>query len=313
MVRTASITLAFAAFLVLPAAAQAPTSDPTAAILAAHRAADEAYAKAPMSPFTAVAVHYLTPGQSVRLAAGSSGVDFGADIPSEQVVEFALDEGGFLVAPVKGAPPAIAKTSGEGDVSGLPGTAATAKTRLARHDVVRVGRFLVETIVQGSLGNARVFDPDAPARKAFSGLKWFPPNLALQVKARFVPNAAATAVTITTSRGLQKDYYRVGVFEFTVEGRPLKLTALATGAVPAAGDELFVAFRDATTGKDSYEVGRYLFIPFTSASAEYLLDFNQATNPLCNYSPHYNCPIPPRENVLPVAIRAGEMKYPKEH
>jgi uncharacterized protein (DUF1684 family) len=49
------------------------------------------------------------------------------------------------------------------------------------------------------------------------------------------------------------------------------------------------------------------------ADAAYVLDFNLATNPLCNYSPHYNCPIPLRENMLPVAIRAGEMTYPARH
>ena len=81
-------------------------------------------------------------------------------------------------------------------------------------------------------------------------------------------------------------------------------------AVPKPGDELFVAFRDATTGQATYEVGRYLFIPFGGNDAAYVLDFNLASNPLCNYSPHYNCPIPLRENTLPVAIRAGEMTYP---
>ena len=74
-----------------------------------------------------------------------------------------------------------------------------------------------------------------------------------------------------------------------------------------------MAFRDATTGTETYDVGRYLFIPFAGAEAAYVLDFNEATNPLCNYSPHYNCPIPLRENVLPVPIRAGEMKYPAHH
>ncbi|RPJ79624.1 MAG: DUF1684 domain-containing protein, partial [Acidobacteria bacterium] len=59
-----------------------------------------------------------------------------------------------------------------------------------------------------------------------------------------------------------------------------------------------------------YDVGRYLFVPFAGADARHVLDFNKAGNPLCNYSPHYNCPIPLPENRLPVPIRAGEMKYP---
>ena len=94
-----------------------------------------------------------------------------------------------------------------------------------------------------------------------------------------------------------------------MEGKALRLTALGTTAAPKQGDELFVAFRDATTGRETYEVGRYFFVPFGGADVAYVLDFNLATNPLCNYSPHYNCPIPLRENTLPVAIRAGEMTF----
>jgi len=91
------------------------------------------------------------------------------------------------------------------------------------------------------------------------------------------------------------------------------VTALAVSAAPKEGDELFVPFRDATTGVETYEVGRYLTMPFRRQGSPYVLDFNAATNPLCNYSPHYNCPIPPRENRLTVPIRAGEMTYPKPH
>jgi uncharacterized protein (DUF1684 family) len=299
------------------AGAQAPAggagSDPTAAILAAHKQADDAYANVPMSPFTAVAVQYFQPKQSYRLAAGPGGVVFGPGGTGADVVDLSLDDGAFWVTPVGGARPSVVKTSGDGDVSGLLGTEVTEKRKLAPREVLRLGRYFVETLVQPQNGNARVFDPEAPARKAYTGLKWFAPNLALQVKARFVRNAAPTPVTILTSRGLERQYFRVGAFEFAVEGKPLRLTALATMASPKDGDELFVAFRDATTGTETYDIGRYLFVPFAGAEAAYVLDFNKASNPLCNYSPHYNCPIPLKENVLPLAIRAGEMKYPAHH
>ncbi len=296
--------------LALPAGGQG--TDPAAAILAKHKASDEEYSKAAMSPFTAVAVQYFQPGQTIRLGTGPAGVAFGPAAAGTDVVDLTLQDGAYLVAPVAGAP-AIVKTSGKGDVTGLPGRPVAGRTKLERGDVVRLGRHYVETLSAPGNGNARVFDPESPARKAYTGLKWFRPDPSLQVKARFVANATPSAVTITTSRGLQREYYRVGVFEFGVDGRALRLTALSTGAAPKAGDELFVAFRDATTGKETYEVGRYLFVPFAGAGAAYVLDFNAASNPLCNYSPHYNCPIPLRENLLSVAIRAGEMKYPAHH
>lgn len=292
--------------------AQAPARDPGAAILAAHRTADEAYLKAPMSPFTAVAVQYFLPGQSFRLGIGPSGVEFDAAPGGADVVELTLDGGVFVVTPVKGAPPALAKTSGDGGVS-PERTPISGKTRLARGDVVVLGRCLVEFNVSPGNGNARVFDPESPARKAFTGLKWYPPNPALQVKARFGRSAAPSPVTIITSRGLQREYFRVGTFEFAIDGRRLRLTALAVSPTLKDGDELFLAFRDQTTGGETYDVGRYLFVPFAGADVAYVLDFNNATNPLCNYSPHYNCPIPLRENQLPVPIRAGERKYPAQH
>jgi len=64
-------------------------------------------------------------------------------------------------------------------------------------------------------------------------------------------------------------------------------------------------FRDATTGHESYEVGRYVSVE--RVGDEVVLDFNRAYNPSCALSPFYNCPIPPRENHLRIAIRAGEM------
>ena len=84
--------------------------------------------------------------------------------------------------------------------------------------MVRLGRYLVEFNVSPGNGNARVFDPESPARKAFTGLKWYPPNPALQVKARFRANAAPSPITIITSRGLQREYFRVGTFEFAIDG-----------------------------------------------------------------------------------------------
>jgi uncharacterized protein (DUF1684 family) len=293
--------------------ARGPAADPAAAVLAAHRATDANYARAVLSPFTAVAVQYFQPGQTIRLAVGPAGPAFGPSAAGTVKVDLTFEDGAFAVAPVSSALPSVAIAGREGDVTGLPGIPVTSRRRLAAREVLVLGRYFVETVTAPGNGNARVFDPEAPARRAFSGLKWFPPNLALRVQARLVANAAPKPVTITTSRGLQREYFRVGAFEFTVDGQALRLTALATVAAPKQGDELFVAFRDATTGRETYEVGRYLFVPFGGADPSHLLDFNLATNPLCNYSPHYNCPIPLRENTLSVAIRAGEMTYPAQH
>jgi uncharacterized protein len=317
VVQCAAATVLAVLVAVSSVTAQTPavvSEDPTAAIVAAHKKIDDEYGRALMSPFTAVAVQYFEPGQTHRLGVSASGAAFDPEQTMTDVIEMTLEAGAFWVAPITGSkPPVILPKSTEGNVVVSPGTPLTARIRVGSKDVVGVGRYFVESFATPGSSNARVFDPDAHARKAFTGLKWFAPNLALQVKAVFVPIQNPDMVIIATSRGLKKEYFRVGIFHFAIGGKPQTLTALALSATPNAGDELFVPFRDATTGVETYEVGRFLFIPFARPDSPYVLDFNAATNPLCNYSPHYNCPIPPKENRLAVPIRAGEMTYPRPH
>ncbi len=91
---------------------------------------------------------------------------------------------------------------------------------------------------------------------------------------------------------------------FAVGGVPCRVMALRLNEPGASTDALEVYFTDATSGRESYRM-RYLDVA-AGADGRYVLDFNRAYNPACAYSPHYNCPIPPPENHLAVAIRAGE-------
>jgi uncharacterized protein (DUF1684 family) len=72
---------------------------------------------------------------------------------------------------------------------------------------------------------------------------------------------------------------------------------------------LFVPFGDLTNGAETYKGGRYLDLDRTPTGL-YDLDFNRAYHPYCVYDPSYVCPVPPRENRLTVAIRAGERLGP---
>ena len=74
------------------------------------------------------------------------------------------------------------------------------------------------------------------------------------------------------------------------------------------GDDCFLPFKDATTGKESYSDGRYLDLP-PSGDGRWV-DFNYAYNPYCAYNPHWSCPIPPPENRLAVPIEVGEKAFP---
>ena len=69
-------------------------------------------------------------------------------------------------------------------------------------------------------------------------------------------------------------------------------------------------FTDLTTGKETYEVGRYLdFLKDEDPDYVYTLDFNLTYNPYCAYSPAYSCPIPRKEDHLDLAVTAGEKKW----
>lgn len=154
-----------------------------------------------------------------------------------------------------------------------------------------------------------VYDPKRPQIVEFEHLLYYQPDPRYAVKARLEKFAEQPQVKITTTRKLEKMFFRFGRVHFQVEGKDVALTALKYALEGPGSDELFIPFKDATNGEETYEVGRFLDVP-EPAEDEFILDFNRCYNPLCNYSPAYNCPMPPLENILKVGIPAGERTYP---
>ena len=151
-----------------------------------------------------------------------------------------------------------------------------------------------------------VFDPQSPRFKLYKGIEYYPPDLSFHIVASLTPNPNQDTTIILSTRGNQRRSVRVGWFDFRVKGRACRLEASRL-LEPGVGEKDFsLFFTDATTGKGSYSVGRYLEAE-ALPDGRYALDFNKCYNPACAYSEHYNCPIPPKENRLNVAISAGEM------
>ncbi len=147
-------------------------------------------------------------------------------------------------------------------------------------------------------------------RSAFQGLRYFPfaADFAYEVELQELEDPEEV-VMATSATGEEALYHRVGYFEFEVEGSPQRLYAYRSAHEHEHGrPSLFLPFRDASSGKDSYGAGRYLDLE-VSPSGRYVLDFNLAYNPYCAYSERYVCPLPPGENWLRVGIRAGEKDY----
>ncbi|HLP46186.1 MAG TPA: DUF1684 domain-containing protein, partial [Candidatus Kapabacteria bacterium] len=158
-----------------------------------------------------------------------------------------------------------------------------------------------------------VYDPERPQFKQFSHLLYFPPDQKYAVKAILEKFPTIETFKVHTSQKEEKNYYRYARLKFQLEGKEFQLTAFKfslDNKGPEA-DMLFIPFSDATSGKETYEVGRFLDIREPQGNEkEVILDFNRCYNPLCNYSPGFNCPIPPLENYLDIPIKAGEKTYP---
>jgi uncharacterized protein len=150
-----------------------------------------------------------------------------------------------------------------------------------------------------------VFDPQSPRFRDYKGLEWFPVDPAYRYVLALTPNPRPDTVVILSTRGNRRRAVRVGWFDFRVGKTTCRLQATRLLEPGVGENDISVLFRDATTGRESYAVGRYVD-PDRLPDGRYLLDFNLCYNPACAVSEHYNCPIPPRENVLKVAIRAGE-------
>jgi uncharacterized protein (DUF1684 family) len=140
----------------------------------------------------------------------------------------------------------------------------------------------------------------------FEGLRYFPENPDLVVVSELDPPAETGEVTMETSTGDSQVYDRAGVLRFDVDGQPAELTLYRRRG--DGDDSLFLPFRDALSGKETYGAGRYLDVA-PPHRGHVVVDFNYAYNPTCAYNPEVSCPLPPRENWLQVPIRAGEKTF----
>ena len=170
--------------------------------------------------------------------------------------------------------------------------------------------FYIDTIESERAMKDRYFRSDAYSpiedRLNFEGLNYYPPNLDYRYTLPLNPVETEEEIIFQTSTDDEQLYYKAGTIDFEVDGQPARLAVYRS----PHHDELFLPFRDATSGNETYGAGRYLE-PQELGSGELLVDFNLAYNPFCAYSDSYSCPLPPFENHLKIAIRAGEKAYKK--
>jgi uncharacterized protein (DUF1684 family) len=157
-----------------------------------------------------------------------------------------------------------------------------------------------------------VFDPQSPRFAEYKGLKWYPPAPKLRYVLPLIENPEPDTLLILSTHSNARRALRAGWFVFKVNGKKCVLEATRLLEPGVGESDVSVFFRDKTTGKQTYDVGRYVD-PERLPDGRFMLDFNLAYNPACAVSPHYNCPIPTKENKLDVEIEAGEQRSDYKH
>ena len=147
-------------------------------------------------------------------------------------------------------------------------------------------------------------------RTSFKGLEYYPTDPGYRFELELHEHPEKQAVRMAYTKGNEQDFLRWGEFLLKIGGREQALQAYKSSPQE---EMLFIPFKDATSGKETYGAGRYLDLEperDRTADGKWILDFNQAYNPWCVYSEAYTCPFVPIENWLEVPIQAGEKDYP---
>lgn len=155
-----------------------------------------------------------------------------------------------------------------------------------------------------------------PDKTNFKGLVYFPPDPAFKVVATVIPyhsTAQDKQIAVPMTDGSTETYEKYGFAEFTLPGESKAASLNVYRLLIYKHDKgLSILFRDATAPGETYGGGRYLDFKTDEVTVGKLtIDFNNAYNPYCAYNPNFSCPIPPKENTLPVRVEAGEKKYVK--
>lgn len=143
----------------------------------------------------------------------------------------------------------------------------------------------------------------------FKGLKYYPPDIRYKIIADLEPVEKRNILVLSTNDGKEQRYAEYAYARFTLEGIENRLLILEVLDMGPFRGKLFLAFGDETSAVETYGAGRYLDVSKVPGATTITLDFNKAYNPYCAYNETYSCPLPPSENLLKVAIRAGEKIY----
>ena len=177
-----------------------------------------------------------------------------------------------------------------------------------KSSVVSVDTVSVLVVDRGGKKALRVKDSESARRTGFLGLDYFPIDPSWRIEADWVAFDKPREVSIRDVLGNVSPAMILGKAVFTREGRTIEL-------LPIQDDPdgiLFFVISDETSGKQTYDAARFLYAA-QPVDGKVLLDFNKAQNPPCAFTPFATCPLPPKENQIPLPVLAGEKNYRGHH
>ena len=297
--RTAASLLVLAAAAMLPA--QAPLTPQQLQSIQTFRDRQAAILRSPMSALGMVALDRIAEGDMTIGSAPAARIHLDHASPLLGTVHRTGDTLTFTPGPHSGTPLTI---------GGKPATAQTI-TFDADGTSPKFVQGSVNFVLRHKGGYFIVArDTAAPALLAFHGLRWYAPDARYRVTGQWLPYPRPRTVRIANRIGQVNDEPSYGIVRFTLNGHAYQLEPTIT---PGAQQPLFFVFRDLTSRTSTYQAGRFLNAATPdhgfSAPGTVVLDFNTARNPLCAFSEHTSCPLPPRQNQLDLAIPAGEKRY----
>ena len=149
---------------------------------------------------------------------------------------------------------------------------------------------------------------DSPFKgKKFKGLNYFPPDISFKTNAIIEKLEKVDTVLLKTFDNKEVIYLKFAIAKMKLKGEKIALI-LFKEINNQKKNNVFLLFNDKTNGNQTYAGGRYIDLSFKN-SKRIEIDFNKAYNPYCEYDIKYTCPIPPKENNIPLKILAGEKKY----
>ncbi len=247
-----------------------------------------------------VGLYWLKPGKNTFGSDSSNAIVFPPKAPP-QIGRFILQDTTVVVEIF----PGIRVQTAEGQ---------EVTRQVLHHDltgnptILRYGSLIWYIIKRGNQVGVRLKDTLAITRLQFKGIERYPVSSRWHIPARFVPFPQKHYIEIPTILGTVVPEPSPGQLVFRLNGQEYHLDVIQE----KAGDPYFVIFSDETNGKETYGAGRFLYVAPADHNGMTVIDFNKAYNPPCAFTPYATCPLPPPQNHIPVAIRAGEKQYQSE-